>query len=177
MKLPDIKDEDDANVFQTCMHEAGHVLLVLLSQELTLKDPAITHPQNSQHVARTELTAVHQHQKSAQKSRELVRIAVAGRHAEEKLDAETAGCEWWMPAVPIHWKDDMDSADQYVAAGSLEREYEGLWDDSKALVVQYWDFVCALAAELYLTAPSPLTRQTVLELAAWHQVLPEASHP
>jgi hypothetical protein len=177
MKLPHFLDDDDASLFQTCMHEAGHALLTLLARELTLKDPAITHPQDSLHTARTELTAVVPHQKTAAKSRELVRCASAGRLVEDRLSVETKDSEWCMVVNHVGCSEDMILAARHMSDGGLVHEEEALWDDAKAQVDQHWNFVCALAEAMYRTAPAPFARQAVLDLAVQHRVLPQSSHP
>lgn len=170
-------DNSFAERYQTCVHDAAHVLVTLNCTELTLKPDAITTGMNSNQVAVAATTAVRPFIDSVEKHRDVVRVAIAGKAGEEKLEDLTRDSEIWVPANPVHWRDDLKMMGHHVELGGIQNELEDLFDQVDALVHTHWEFVIDLANEAIRTLPRPVTRQTVLQLAVKCGVLLNPQHP
>jgi hypothetical protein len=173
--LPDLTSPEAALNFQTCLHEAAHALLTLLSTELTLKDPAIVNGPTTDHVALTCTTAVHQFVPSVQKHRDLVRVSLGGSVAEQELERLTRDSEDHVPAVPSHWSDDLELMVEHLTKGQLFSEAETLAAEAERQVKDHWEFVVELA-KLAMKG-LPVSRKQILDLAVKFEVLKVAGHP
>lgn len=151
----------------TAWHEAGHVIVVLLSKHFDIGDPAIDlRPSSRGHAyAGTKRLFVSPRVTDAE-AREIVKIAYAGSVGQDWLElvSRDQGPGQAIYPDPANASGDLAMADSVLAQHGLETEREALWTAAQDAIGDHVQTFMALAEHVWRSPSDVLSRADLLAI-------------
>lgn len=148
-------------------HEAGHIVVIHASSYFGLRDPAVQIELNGPFAAlsgatRIRDTSAPEHHLPS--TREFVRIAFAGKAAEEEflLRQPTSGPR--LIPNPDGANHDIDKIDRTLASMGITDERDDLWNEVLEMVRREWSSVQLIAEVIYQSKEREIPRDRLLKL-------------
>jgi hypothetical protein len=149
------------------VHEAGHLVVTHLSHYFGLRDPAVQIDLDGPFAALSGVTRVRDTsapEHHLPSTREYVRIAFAGKAAEEEFLLRQSGSGPRLIPNPDGANHDIEKIDKTLGSMGITLERDGLWKESTELVRREWATVQLIAQEIFLSQEPALSRERLLRL-------------
>ncbi|WP_147439652.1 hypothetical protein [Paraburkholderia sp. BL17N1] len=150
----------------TSFHEAGHLAVTHASSYFGLLDPAVKIDLNGPLSAISGVTRIRDTREKEHhlpSGREYVRIALAGKAAEEEFLRRQTSAQRLIPD-PDGANADLRIVHATLAALGIEHEYEQLWREVTELVERNWDLIQRVAQMISVSQHNEISRAAVLQI-------------
>lgn len=148
-------------------HEAGHLAATIISEYFGLRDPAVEinlHGEFRALAGAKKLRDTREPRAALESTREFVRIALAGKAAEDLLSqAHTTSGQRIIPGQggAAH---DVEQARATLAAQDMEDEMPALSEETRKLIREQWEMVTEIADVIFRATTSAVSKEQINSL-------------